>query len=58
MYLKNKEAADQMKRDREEAEAKGLDEVELADDDYADFREAIENDIEIDSTLEIEEEDE
>ena len=58
MYLKNKEAADQMKRDRAEAEAHGLDEIELADNDYAEFREAIQNDKEIDQTLEIEEEDE
>ena len=58
MYLKNKEAADQMKRDRAEAEAQGLDEVELADSDYAEFKEAIQNDKEIDQALELEEEDE
>ena len=57
MYLKNKEADDQMKRDRAEDEAQGLEEVELADNDYADFKEAIENDIEIDNTLTDEEED-
>ena len=50
-YLKNKEAADQMRRDREEALSNGLDNVELEDGDFADFREAIENDIELDSSL-------
>lgn len=44
-YLKNKEAADQMKRDRAEALAMGLEDVELKDDDYTDFKEAIEQDI-------------
>ena len=43
-YLKNREAAEQMKRDREEANLAGLDEVQLDDDDYADFKEAIEQD--------------
>ena len=43
-YLKNREAAEQMKRDREEANLAGLDEVQLNDDDYADFKEAIEQD--------------
>ena len=44
-YLKNKEAADQMKRDRAEALAMGLEDVELKDDDYSEFKEAIEQDI-------------
>ena len=43
-YLKNREAAEQMKRDRAAALAQGLDDVELEDADYADFREAIESD--------------
>ena len=43
-YLKNREAAEQMKRDRAAALAQGLDDVELEDDDYADFKEAIESD--------------
>jgi len=43
-YLKNREAAEQMKRDREEANLAGLEEVQLNDDDYADFKEAIEQD--------------
>jgi len=57
-YLKNKEAAEQMKRDRAEAQAIGLDDVELEDNDYADFKEAIEQDIEQDKMLEKEAEDE
>lgn len=44
-YLKNKEAADQMKRDRAEALAMGLEDVELKDVDYTEFKEAIEQDI-------------
>ena len=41
-----------MKRDREEAKTKGLDNVELNDEDYAEFKEAIENDKLIDNKLE------
>lgn len=44
-YLKNKEAADQMRKDRAEALAMGLEDVELKDDDYTEFKEAIEQDI-------------
>ena len=51
-YLKNKEIAEAMKRDREEAKSKGLDNIELDDEDYADFKEAIENDKLIDEQLE------
>lgn len=50
-YLKNREAADQMKRDRAEALAMGFDEVELEDNDYADFKEALEQDFAQDSKL-------
>lgn len=57
-YLKNREAAEQMKRDRAAALAQGLDDVELEDDDYADFREAIESDQAEDRRLAEEEEDE
>lgn len=58
-YLKNKEAAEQMKRDRAEALSNGLDNVELEDEDYTDFKEAIEQDIEEDKiTIEKEAEDE
>lgn len=50
-YLKNKAAADQMKKDREEAKKQGLDQVELTDQDYIDFQEAIEEDREKDREL-------
>ena len=55
-YLKNKQIADQMKRDREEAKEKGLDYVELQDEDYQKFREMIENQHEEDDYIEDEEE--
>jgi hypothetical protein len=57
-YLKNREAAEQMKRDRAAALAQGLDDVELEDDDYADFKEAIESDQAEDRRLAEEGEDE
>ena len=47
-YLKNKEAAESMRRDKAEARAKGLSEVELEDKDFQEFREAIESDIDED----------
>ena len=47
-YLKNRENAERMKRDREEARAKGLDHVELDDDDFVDFKENIQQQIEKD----------
>ena len=40
-YLKNKQIAEDMKRDREEARLNGLDTVELKDEDFADFKENI-----------------
>ena len=40
-YLKNKQIAENMKRDREEAKKQGLSNVELNDDDYLEFSEAI-----------------
>ena len=43
-YLKNNENADAMKRDRLEAKYKGLDQVELNDDDYQEFQDALEAD--------------
>lgn len=43
-YLKNKAAAEEMKRDKEAAKAKGLDRVEISDKDFKDFREAIQKD--------------
>lgn len=57
-YLKNKQAAAQMKRDREEAAARGLESPELEDNDYKDFREAIQQDIEQDSLSTIGEDEE
>jgi len=42
-YLKNKEIAEQMKRDKEEAKAKGLDQRELTDEDYIEYAEMIED---------------
>lgn len=50
-YLKNKENADNMRRDREEAKAKGLDQVELTEDDYLEFQKAIEEDKKKDASL-------
>lgn len=57
-YLKNRENAENMRRDREEAKAKGLEQVELTEDDYLEFQAAIEEDKVKDASLgEIEEED-
>ena len=50
-YLKNKQSADEMKKDRAKAREQGLDYVELDDEDYAAFREAISADIEKDKEL-------
>jgi hypothetical protein len=50
-YLKNKQSADEMKRDRQKAREQGLDYVELEDEDYAAFQEAIAADIEKDKEL-------
>jgi hypothetical protein len=55
-YLKNKEAAEQMKRDREEANALGLEDVELRDEDFEDFKNTLAKDIDIDSSIVEEEE--
>jgi hypothetical protein len=55
-YLKNKKSAEEMKRDREEARLKGLDAVELKDEDYADFSEEIHNQKEEDIEMLINEE--
>ena len=56
-YLKNKEISESMKRDREEAKAKGLSQVELEDEDYLAFKEAMENDIQHDTEVQEGEED-
>jgi hypothetical protein len=50
-YLKNKQSAEEMKRDRAEAKEKGLDYVELEDEDYMEFKNAIEKDKQRDSQL-------
>ena len=54
-YLKNREAADAMRRDKEEAKARGLSEIELSDEDFQEFQEAIENDVAEDQELYTEE---
>ena len=48
-YIKNKEIADQMRKEREEARLKGLDNIELEDEDYQEFTEEIERQKEIDA---------
>ena len=50
-YLKNREAADAMRRDRAEARAAGKDDVEIDDQDYQDFKDAIAEDIEKDNEI-------
>lgn len=40
-YLQDKRISDQMKKDKNEARAKGLDNVELEDQDHIDYREAM-----------------
>ena len=50
-YLKNKQIAESMKRDREEAKAKGLEQVELEDKDYIEFQEALSADREKDEEI-------
>ena len=57
-YIKNREIADQMKKEREEMKQKGLDHIELEDEDYQEFREEIENQKEIDAEAEQEESEE
>ena len=49
-YLRNREIAEQMKRDRAEARLNNLDEVELNDNDYQKYKEAIQSDIEEDES--------
>lgn len=50
-YLKNKQNAESMKRDRELAKEQGLSQVELTDQDYMDFKKSIEADIDQDNEL-------
>ena len=56
-YLKNKENAEAMKRDRLEAKMKGIDHIELDDDDYQNFQDALEADRLHDEELIYDEED-
>lgn len=56
-YLKNKENAEAMKRDRLEAKLKGMNQVELDDKDYQEFQNALENDRLHDEQLIYDEED-
>ena len=39
-YLQDKRIAEEMRQDKKQAEEKGLDQVEIEDDDYVDFKEA------------------
>ena len=48
-YLKNREAAENMRRDKAEARAQGLSEIELNDKDFQEFQEAIAGDLEEDN---------
>ena len=50
-YLKKKEIAEEMKKDKVEAKEKGLDQVELSDEDFIKFKEAIEKDKEQDKKI-------
>lgn len=52
-YLKNREISEQMKRDREEAKALGLDHLELTEQDYQDFSDSIEEQKEEDERIEV-----
>ena len=56
IYLKNKQAAEQMKKDRIAAKEQGLDHIEINDEDIADFRSSIEEDIKQDRKSEVMEE--
>ena len=47
-YIKKREQADQKRRDKQEALQKGLDHVELDDQDFADFHQALEEERQID----------
>lgn len=47
-YLRNKQSIEQMKLDKQLAKLKGLDHVELEDDDYTAFQEALTKDMEKD----------
>jgi len=40
-YLQDKRIADEMKKDKKEAKAKGLEQVELEDDDFINYKETL-----------------
>ena len=48
-YLKKREIQEQQKKDKEEAKKRGLDAVEISDDDFKDFKDSIEEQKEIDA---------
>lgn len=50
-YLKNKEAAEQMRRDREAAKEEGLEAVELTDKDFLDFNQSLSEQAEKDEEI-------
>lgn len=52
VYLRNKEISEQMKRDREEARALGVDHLELKEEDYQEYSDMIEEQKEIDKQIE------
>lgn len=50
-YIKKKEAAEMMKKDKEEAKKKGYDEVQVSDEDYQKHFENIEKDKQLDEEI-------
>ena len=50
-YLKNREAAEAMKRDRMEARMRGMNEVEVSDEDFKNFQDTIAADQEEDADM-------
>ena len=50
-YLQDKKIADEMRKDKKEAKEKGLDYVELEDDDFVDYKESLRQMKEHDQTL-------
>jgi len=53
VYLRNKEISEQMKRDREEARALGVDHLELKEEDYQEYSDMIEEQKEKDKQIEV-----
>ena len=52
-YLKNREISEQMKRDREEARAQGMEHFELDEEDYQEYSDMINDQKEEDSRIEV-----